>query len=259
MEGAPENGDVVIFSPEARPSRTFELLVKDGARVAVSAAMRSAPGASNVTSTEVTLATIAEEDQPKGFEFGYALNNVGTTTSRRDVTISADGMRPAVQVGKGTEGAQVLFDIKADGDQQIQILTREGVHLAGTASISVAEANTLMSVDSGFGDGGYSSTYLNQSGSAAYLDSGIRFGAIGKAEEIKQLSVDPDTGVKSEVTVQSLAQFGSKPLHLPAMCRESRQPWWLRAQLTLTTPIMIPVMRRPTPMALCKHPSRLKH
>ena len=212
MEGAPENGDVVIFSPEARPSRTFELLVKDGARVAVSAAMRSAPGASNVTSTEVTLATIAEEDQPKGFEFGYALNNVGTTTSRRDVTISADGMRPAVQVGKGTEGAQVLFDIKADGDQQIQILTREGVHLAGTASITVAEANTLMSVDSGFGDGGYSSTYLNQSGSAAYLDSGIRFGAIGKAEEIKQLSVDPDTGVKSEVTVQSLAQFSSKPI-----------------------------------------------
>ena len=29
LEGAPENGDVVVFSPEARPARTFELLVKD--------------------------------------------------------------------------------------------------------------------------------------------------------------------------------------------------------------------------------------
>lgn len=212
MEGAPENGDVVIFSPEARPSRTFELLVKDGARVAVSAAMRSLPGASNVTSTEATLVPIAEADQPKGFEFGYALANEGTTSSRKDVAISADGMRPAVQVAKGTEGAQVLFDIGADGDQQIQILTREGVHIAGTASITAAEANTLMSVDSGFGEGGYSSTYLNQTGSSAYLDSGIRFGAIGKAEEVKLLSVDADTGVKSEVTTQLPAQFGSKPI-----------------------------------------------
>jgi flagellar hook-associated protein FlgK len=212
MEGAPENGDVVIFSPEARPSRTFELLVKDGARVAVSAAMRSIPGASNVTSTETTLVSIADEDQPKGFEFGHALANTGATSSRKDVTISADGMRPAVQVAKGTEGAQVLFDIKADGDQQIQILTREGVHLAGTASITAAEAKTLMSVDSGFGEGGYSSNYLNKSGAAAYLDSGIRFGAMGKAEEVKQLTVDADTGVKSEVTTQLPAQFSSKPI-----------------------------------------------
>jgi flagellar hook-associated protein FlgK len=212
MEGAPENGDVVIFSPEARPSRTFELLVKDGARVAVSAAMRSIPGASNVTSTEATLVPMAEADQPKGFEFGYALTNEGTTSSRKDVAISADGMRPAVQVAKGTEGAQVLFDIGADGDQQIQILTREGVHVAGTATITAAEANTLMSVDSGFGEGGYSSTYLNQTGSSAYLDSGIRFGAVGKAEEVKLLSVDADTGVKSEVTTQLPAQFGSKPI-----------------------------------------------
>ena len=212
MEGAPENGDVVIFSPEARPSRTFELMVKDGMRVAVSAAMRAIPGASNVTSTEVTLLPIAEEDQPRGFEFGHALANEGTTTSRYDLTIAADAMRPAVQVAKGTEGAEVQFDIKSDGDQQIQILTREGVHLAGTSSISIAEANTLMSIDSGFGEGGYSSTYLNQTGTAAYLDSGIRFGAVGKAQELKQLTVDPNTGVKSEATVQSLAQINSKPI-----------------------------------------------
>jgi flagellar basal body rod protein FlgC len=174
--------------------------------------MRAIPGASNATSTEVTLLPIAEEDQPRGFEFGHALANEGTTTSRYDLTIAADAMRPAVQVAKGTEGAQVQFDIKSDGDQQIQILTREGVHLAGTSSISIAEANTLMSIDSGFGEGGYSSTYLNQTGTAAYLDSGIRFGAVGKAQELTQLTVDPSTGVKSEVTVQSLAQINSKPV-----------------------------------------------
>ena len=210
LEGAPENGDVVIFAPEARPSRTFELLVKDVDRVAVSASMRTAPGASNVTSTEASLLTIAEEDQPQGFEFGYELTNEGETTSRKDVVVSADGLRPAVHVAKGTTGAQILFDIAADGDQQIQILTREGVHVAGTAAISVAEANNLMSVDNGFGDGGYSSTYLNGSGTNAYLDTEIKFGAVGKAEEVSRLAIDPDTGVMTQLTTVEPAQFSSK-------------------------------------------------
>lgn len=210
LEGAPENGDVVVFSPEARPARTFELLVKDASRVAVSAAMRSIPSASNNTSTEATLAPIPKEDQPRGFEFGFALENDGDTTRREDVAISADGLRPAIQVAKGIQGAQILFDIGADADQQIQILTREGVHVAGTAAITVAEANNLMSVDTGFGDGGYSSTYLNQTGADAYLDTGIKFGAVGKAEEVKQLAVDPDTGVLTEIATTKAAQFSSK-------------------------------------------------
>ena len=110
LEGAPENGDVVIFSPEARPARTFELLVKDAKGVAVSAAMRATPSASNNTSTEATLAPIPREDQPQGFEFGFALENDGDTTRREDVTISADGLRPVIQVAQGTQGAQILFD-----------------------------------------------------------------------------------------------------------------------------------------------------
>ena len=70
----------------------------------------------------------------------------------------------------------MLFDIQSGSDQQIQVLTREGVHVAGTASLTAAEANALMSLDSGFGEGSYSTTYLNQTGSAAYLDTTVRFG-----------------------------------------------------------------------------------
>ncbi len=210
IEGEPENGDVVIFSPEARPARTFELLIKDANGVAVSAAMRTTPSASNNTSTEATLVPIPREDQPSGFEFGFALENDGDTTRREDVAISADALRPAIQVTKGTQGAQILFDIEADSDQQIQVLTREGVHVAGTATITAAEANNLMSLDTGFGDGGYNSAYLNQTGADAYLDTSIKFGAVGSAEEVKHLAVDPDTGVLTEIAATRPAQFTSK-------------------------------------------------
>ena len=210
MKGAPENGDVVIFSPEARPARTFELLVKDASRVAVSAAMRSTPSASNNTSTEATLAPIPREDQPRGFEFGFAVENDGETTRREDVAISADALRPAIQVTKGTQGAQILFDIGADADQQIQVLTREGVHVAGTAELTPSEGGNLLLSDSGFGDGGYNKDYFNQTGADAYLDTSIKFGAVGIAEEVKHPAVDPDTGVLTEIATTKAAQFTSK-------------------------------------------------
>ena len=69
--------------------------------------------------------------------------------------MKADGLRPAVQIEKGTVGAEVFFDIPKDGDQQIQVLTKEGVHVAGTSALTTPEANALMSFDTGFGAGSY--------------------------------------------------------------------------------------------------------
>ena len=210
LAGEPENGDVVIFHTEDRPARTFEVLIKDIDRVAAAATMRQTPGAGNTSGAEASLALVPEEEQPKGFQFGYALSNEGATQTRQDVTIKADGLRPAVQLAKGTLGAQVLFDIQAGSDQQIQVLTREGVHVAGTASLTAAEANALMSLDSGFGEGSYSTTYLNQTGSAAYLDTTVRFGISNSAKTVTNPAVDPDTGLITQVTSTESAFIASK-------------------------------------------------
>jgi flagellar hook-associated protein FlgK len=212
LTGAPENGDVVIFSPTDRPARTFEAMVTDLDRVAVSAAMRSSPGASNTSGVETSLRLIDQKDQPQGFEFGHEVSSSTEGSFRKAATIAADGIRPAVQVALGTVGAQVQFDIEAGGDQQIQVLTREGVHVAGTATLTNAQANNLMSLDSGFGAGGYSNTYLNKVGSAAYLDTAIEFGTRATEQQVKQRSVDPDTGILTETTVTEPAIFSSKPV-----------------------------------------------
>ena len=212
MTGAPENGDVVIFSPVERPSKTFEMLVKDVDRVAVSAAMRTSPGAANTSGVEAALTVIAEDQRPQGFEFGYALSSNADKATSADISIAADGMRPAVQVARGTQGAEVAFDIAATGDQHIQVLTREGILVAGTATLTPSAANNLMSLDSGFGAGGYSTTYRNQSGTAAYLDTEIKFGAQSKTQEVTRKSIDPDTGILNDSTVTVPALFVSKPV-----------------------------------------------
>ena len=210
LVGDPKNGDVLVLHPKDRPAKTFELMVTDINRIAVAATMRQTPGASNTSETEASLSVIAVKDRPAGFQYGYSVSNQGAVESRADITVKADGLRPAVQISSGTVGAEVSFDIDKDGDQHIQVLTREGVHIAGTATISTSEANALMSLDTGFGAGAYTTTYLNKTGTAAYLDTSVEFGVSGKASLKNVPKVSADTGLRTTVSITEPAQITSK-------------------------------------------------
>ena len=210
LVGEPKNGDVVMLHPKDRPAKSFELMVTDINRIAVAATMRQTPGASNTSETEASLSVIPVKDRPAGFQYGYSVSNQGAVESRADITLKADGLRPAVQIAGGTLGAEVSFDIQKDADQHIQVLTREGVHIAGTATISTSEANALMSLDTGFGAGAYTTTYLNKTGAAAYLDTSVEFGVSGKASLKNVPKVSADTGLRTTVSITEPAQITSK-------------------------------------------------
>ena len=210
LVGDPKNGDVLALHPKDRPAKSFELMVTDINRIAVAATMRQTPGASNTSETEASLSVIPVKDRPAGFQYGYSVSNQGAVESRADITLKADGLRPAVQIAGGTLGAEVSFDIQKDADQHIQVLTREGVHIAGTATISTSEANALMSLDTGFGAGAYTTTYLNKTGAAAYLDTSVEFGVSGKASLKNVPKVSADTGLRTTVSITEPAQITSK-------------------------------------------------
>ena len=210
LVGDPKNGDVLALHPKDRPAKSFELMVTDINRIAVAATMRQTPGASNTSETEASLSVIPVKDRPAGFQYGYSVSNQGAVESRADITLKADGLRPAVQIARGTLGAEVSFDIQKDADQHIQVLTREGVHIAGTATISTSEANALMSLDTGFGAGAYTTTYLNKTGAAAYLDTSVEFGVSGKASLKNVPKVSADTGLRTTVSITEPAQITSK-------------------------------------------------
>ena len=210
LVGDPKNGDVLALHPKDRPAKSFELMVTDINRIAVAATMRQTPGASNTSETEASISVIPVKDRPAGFQYGYSVSNQGAVESRADITLKADGLRPAVQIAGGTLGAGVSFDIQKDADQHIQVLTREGVHIAGTATISTSEANALMSLDTGFGAGAYTTTYLNKTGAAAYLDTSVEFGVSGKASLKNVPKVSSDTGLRTTASITEPAKITSK-------------------------------------------------
>ena len=57
-----------------------------------------------------------------------------------------------MQIERGTVGAEVLFWDCKGCRPAYSVLTKEGVHVAGTAALTTSEANALMALDTGFGE-----------------------------------------------------------------------------------------------------------
>ena len=70
----------------------------------------------------------------------------------------------------------------------------------------------MIASDTGFGDGAYSASYLNKSGSEAFLDTTIRFGIEVPVTTERLVNVDPETGSISESSRLVAPALVSKPI-----------------------------------------------
>lgn len=229
VAGEPENGDVILFTPEYRPAQSFEVLISDPMKVAVAATMQSRPDISNSSMMDTSLDFHRSEDPREPvFERGFEVKNESDSVYRQDLILSAGGRGPSLQIQRDTNNVSLEFDVDFNSDQHFHVFTSEGVHLAGTDSITLAEANAMIGSDAGFGDGAYSSTYLNQTGRDAYLDTAIRFGIEATTSIENVISVDPETGSTSETAQIVAPAIVSKPVS--ATSNDSNQSIELIAQ-----------------------------
>ena len=83
------------------------------------------------------------------------------TQTRQDVTIKRMDCAPPFSSPKARWVRKCSLIFKLAPTSKFRC-SRERVYVAGTASLAQAEANALMSLDSGFGEGSYSTTYLNK-------------------------------------------------------------------------------------------------
>ena len=175
--------------------------------------MQSRPDISNSSMMDTSLDFHQPEDPREPvFERGFELKNETDSVYRQDLVLNAGGRGPSLQIQRDTNNVSLEFDVDFNSDQHFHVFTSEGVHLAGTDTITLAEANAMIGSDAGFGEGAYSSTYLNQTGRDAYLDTAIRFGIEATTSTETVISVDPETGSTSE-TLQIVAPaIVSKPL-----------------------------------------------
>lgn len=213
ITGDPLNGDVIVFTPEYRPAESFELLISDPKKLAVAASMQSRPDTDNAVAMDTSLVFRQPED-PRApiFDRGFIIGSSDDGTYRQDLTLSAGGRGPSLQIQRDASNVNVEFDVGYDAEQHFHVFTSEGVHLAGTETLTLAQANAMIASDTGFGDGAYSASYLNKSGSEAFLDTTIRFGIEVPVTTERLVNVDPETGSISESSRLVAPTLVSKPI-----------------------------------------------
>ena len=200
----PADGETYRIEAKERPAGGMRLLVTDPLGVAAADTMRAMSDAANIGEARVSLeysATPAFD----GFEYGDSILSLGNNpSSAAGETVSGSDLTPAFVIPKGIDSAALMLEVDSGSDLSFQVMTSDGVHVLGQSIDSSAQA-VLMSSDSGFrDDSSYSDSYLNATGSEAYLGLDLTYGFLARDVERNEWLVD-DNGISSESTTTTLS------------------------------------------------------
>ena len=169
----------------------------DPMRVAAAAQFRVTEGANNVGGADASISYVepppppqpgvpsTDTPPPGPAPLNIALVNNDHPSAARAVIVSASvPVAGIATVANGMQDVSIFLDDVQPG-QQLQVLTRDGRQLIGSSmAADTTLLGQLISTDNGFAAGaGYSDAYLNVSGTAAYKDMTVFYGAQAKVQQ----------------------------------------------------------------------------
>ncbi len=195
-----------LFAVDASVSHVaagLKVALSDPLRVATGAQFRVTEGAQNTDNVRASVSYTRSDAATLVSNPG--LVNNGSVESGVPVSITADeGYRHITDVAPGAVSPTFYLD-NATGDQQLQIMTADGRHIAGNA-LSLANQLLLIDRKNNYPEGTqYSAQYLNQTGTAGFGDLSVFYGA--KAQVTSEQMYDANgnllTGSTQAATVLS--------------------------------------------------------
>ncbi len=156
-------------------SAGMRLLINDTLKVAAAAQFRVAEDSNNPTNALATL-SYSPFIQQNPADISAVLEPNGTLESGTAFSASASQpFKVLTAVSQGTQDTVVYLD-QLNANQEIQVLTREGVHIAGKA-LSDEQESMILRSQYGFQAGSnYDVQYLNQLGDQAYKQADVFIG-----------------------------------------------------------------------------------
>ncbi len=182
-------GDLFGFTAGAEgKASAMQLVVQDANRVAAAGQFRVIDDPLNSGSAQARISYASPSYAgPTGLTGSLAL---GLKPQLGEETLRIDGALQYASAGLVQAGTQDLtLTLQTPTDtQQIQVLTRDGRHLAGGALTSQLQAR-LMQASNGMETGAtYNATMLNATGNAAYMDMDIFIGARADVQQIQSFN-----------------------------------------------------------------------
>lgn len=183
-----------INNATPNPAANIQTVFDDPLRVAVASQFRIIEAPENVSGIDAHL-SFKEPAKTGPLELQNLVANNGTPEVSTPIRISGSSNIGAVATIPNGLSNVALFLSGADPGQQLQVFTRDGRHIAGTALSEGAQASLLSSPDNGFvKNASYSAAYLNSLNNVSdpaysqYKDLQVFYGA--RAEPGQELQWD---------------------------------------------------------------------
>jgi flagellar hook-associated protein FlgK len=203
VDTMPLDGESYVITPLSRPASGIRVIQTDPLSVATGDTMRVMSDLSNLgTATVILEPGMATE--AAGFDFGKSIESLGNNPSAAaGEAVTANYLSPAYIIPQGSTQTSLMMEVPYDSDLSFQVMTADAVHVLGHSLDEAAQA-TLVSGDSGFNNNSsYSSTYLNATGSDAYLDMQFTYGFLASEVERKEWQVS-DRGITDAFDITTI-------------------------------------------------------
>lgn len=183
-------GELFTFdSTQAHAAGGLRMALNDPLKVCAAASFRVLEDPQNAGTEDATVRYDAPNYTAAPALNAVLSNNSNTAAASTLVVPGASTAAALATVPAGMKDVSIYLDTLAPG-QQLQLLTRDGRHLAGQA-LTDQQRTSLLSTQSGFEDGaGYSTAYLNQTPDNGYRQIDVSYGARADARAIQQFDVN---------------------------------------------------------------------
>ncbi len=211
VDAMPTDGESYVINPLARPASGIRVVQSDPLAVATADTMRVMSDFNNLGTATVSLEQ-GMAVEPAGFDFGETVFDFGkpleslgnNPSAAAGEMVAANYLSPAFVISQGSTKASLMMEVPYDSDLGFQVVTADGVHVLGRSLDAAAQA-TMLSGDSGFNaNSSYSDSYLNATGSDAYMDMQLTYGFLAEQVERKDWQVS-DSGITDAFEITTVA------------------------------------------------------
>ena len=203
MSGQPRDGDTVAIKIQESQAENIKLAINDSKKLAAAELFGMTLGSGNTGNTKGAVSAVASASSSSGVSFQNLLVNNPHESSSKAIT--ASNLQPSFVIPSGTTDLDLSIVRASASEAEVEVFTREGVHLFGTGNISDSNLAAMLTSANGFDPTStYNKSYLNNG--ASYLNKTWSLGATGKS-----LIVESSDGQK-EVKTEALISSKSLPL-----------------------------------------------
>ena len=200
ISGDIQDGDRITIGATSSAAESMRVVMTDPNRLAAGDLYGMTFGAENSGSARASVEFA--QQTPASLVKPIQETLVNNLNPAAAVSINPNNFQPLVSIPAGTSNVTFTLSKEYPADVEMQVFTREGQHLFGSAGIADSQLSLMLSENNGFGAGAsYSAQHLNAD--QGYMGKPWRIGAV--SQSLSELNEQGAAIVKQEAVIQSSA------------------------------------------------------